>query len=185
MPSRKTSTSSVSAASSKALSAPARATVRIVPSFGCMTALYAVSTARCAASQRMSTLSSCSVLTTLVKPRKSWERITPELPRAPRRLPDEIALQRLRISISSMAFTSFAADRIVIVILVPVSPSGTGKTFSSLMCFLFASRFFAPARNIFESCAASIVFICFIRPPVASPVPNRSHGCHRHGCGYP
>ena len=42
-----------------------------------------------------------------------------------------------------------AADMIVSVIFVPVSPSGTGNTFSSLMISFFASRLAAPARNIF------------------------------------
>ena len=39
---------------------------------------------------------------------------------------------------------------------VPVSPSGTGNTFSSLIHSFFASRLFAPARNIFASSDASI-----------------------------
>ena len=42
---------------------------------------------------------------------------------------------------------------------VPVSPSGTGNTFSSLIHSFFASRFFAPAKNIFDRSAASIVCI--------------------------
>ena len=57
-----------------------------------------------------------------------------------------------------MEFTSFAADMIVRVILVPVSPSGTGNTFSSLIISFFASRFAAPARNILRSITVSIVF---------------------------
>ena len=84
-----------------------------------------------------------------VKPRRSWDKITPELPLAPRREPEEIAFAIATISGFSSAFTSFAADRIVSVIFVPVSPSGTGNTFNSLMNSFFASRFAAPARNIF------------------------------------
>src|SRR5699024_12507367 len=38
-------------------------------------------------------------------------------------------------------------------------PSGTGKTFSSLIHSFFASRFFAPARNIFANMLASMVFL--------------------------
>ena len=60
-----------------------------------------------------------------------------------------IAFAIATISGFSSAFTSFAADRIVSVIFVPVSPSGTGNTFNSLMNSFFASRFAAPARNIF------------------------------------
>ena len=44
-----------------------------------------------------------------------------------------------------------SADMMVIVMFVPVSPSGTGKTFSSFIHSFFASRFLAPLRNIFES----------------------------------
>ena len=60
-----------------------------------------------------------------------------------------IAFAIATISGFSSAFTSFAADKIVSVIFVPVSPSGTGNTFNSLMNSFFASRFAAPARNIF------------------------------------
>ena len=62
---------------------------------------------------------------------------------------DEIAFAMASIFGFSKAFTSFAADMIVSVIFVPVSPSGTGNTFSSLMISFFASRLAAPARNIF------------------------------------
>src|SRR5699024_11418894 len=58
----------------------------------------------------------------------------------------------------SRELTSFTADIIVSVILVPVSPSGTGKTLSSLIHSFFTSRFFAPARNMVFSIPASIVF---------------------------
>ena len=67
----------------------------------------------------------------LVKPRNNWDKITPEFPLAPRREPDEIALHRESISGFSIAATSFAADMIVKVIFVPVSPSGTGKTYNT------------------------------------------------------
>jgi fumarate hydratase class II len=58
------------------------------------------------------------------------------------------------------AVKALAADMMVMVILVPMSPSGTGKTFSSLIYSLFASNRFAPARIIFLSIWASIVLIC-------------------------
>ena len=93
----------------------------------------------------------------LVNPRKICERMTPEFPLAPRSEPLEMALHRDSISIPSpSAATSFAADMMVMVILVPVSPSGTGKTFSSLIHSFLFSRFFAPAKNILESILASI-----------------------------
>lgn len=48
---------------------------------------------------------------------------------------------------------------IVIDMFVPVSPSGTGKTFSSLIHSFFASRFFAPARNILDKLSVLILVI--------------------------
>ena len=76
---------------------------------------------------------SLSFWTPFVKPLNSWERITPEFPLAPRKEPEDIALHKDWISGSAMASTSLEADNMVMVILVPVSPSGTGNTFSSLM----------------------------------------------------
>jgi len=95
----------------------------------------------------------------LANPRNNWDKITPELPLAPLKEPDEIAFARDFMSGFSSALTSFAADMIVIDILVPVSPSGTGNTFNSLIHSFFASRFLAPARNIFARTDASIVLI--------------------------
>ena len=95
----------------------------------------------------------------LVKPRSSWDRITPEFPRAPLKDPEEIAFATVSIVRSDRLLTSEAADMIVSVMLVPVSPSGTGNTFSSLIHSFFASRFLAPAKNIFVSVFTSIVFI--------------------------
>ena len=154
---KKSSRFADSSAISAAFTAASRATVRMVPSFGFITALYAVSTAfSIAAAITTASISLCP-LVPLVKPRRSWERITPELPLAPRREPDEIALASVSISGSVRLLTSDAADIIVIVIFVPVSPSGTGNTFSSLIHSFFASRFLAPARNILESILASMV----------------------------
>src|ERR1700716_991631 len=66
-----------------------------------------------------------------VKPRKICERMTPEFPRAPIRAP---WLARLAIderSASSTSRMSSIADCKVSSMLVPVSPSGTGKTLSA------------------------------------------------------
>ena len=80
------------------------ATVRMVPSFGFITALYAVSTALLHSSCNCNCIQSpYASLMPLVKPRRSWERITPELPLAPRREPEEIALARVSISGSVQA----------------------------------------------------------------------------------
>ena len=131
----------------------------MVPSFGFITALYAVSTARSMAAARARASRLSAFFTLFVNPLKSWERITPEFPLAPRRDPEEIAFARVSISNSSRELTSEAADMIVMVMFVPVSPSGTGKPFSSLIHSFFASKFLAPARNILASVFASMVFI--------------------------
>ena len=156
------SMSSVSSATSAALSDTPFATVRIVPSFGFITALYAVSVALCVALAMSSTVKLSSPDISFVNPLNSCERITPELPLAPLNEPVAIAFASVSISGTAIAPTSFAADIIVSVILVPVSPSGTGNTFKSLIHSFFASRFFAPARNIFCKSAASIVFVATI-----------------------
>ena len=153
-----------SSASSRALWLAPFATVRMVPSLGFITALYAVSTAFSLASARSATVSSSNSLIDLVKPLKSWDKITPEFPRAPRKEPEEIALQMDAISISPSADTSLAAAMMVKVILVPVSPSGTGKTFKSLIHSFLDSKFFAPDKNIFASSLASIVLATLVPP---------------------
>src|SRR6059058_2835338 len=65
------------------------------------------------------------------KPRKICERITPELPRAPIRAPCAARLAIAERSGSSSPRMSSTADCNVNSILVPVSPSGTGKTLSA------------------------------------------------------
>ena len=78
------------------------------------------------------TLSACAVIS-LQKPLNSCERITPELPLAPLREPLDIAFAILSMVGCSTIITAFTADIAVRVMLVPVSPSGTGNTFSSLI----------------------------------------------------
>ena len=156
------SKSSVSSATSAALSDTALATVRIVPSLGFITALYAVSVALCVAIARLSVSRISSLEISFVKPLKSCERITPELPLAPLNEPLDIAFERVAIVGLVIPLTSLAADIIVNVMLVPVSPSGTGNTLRSLIHSFFDSRFLAPAINIFCKSTASIVFVATI-----------------------
>ena len=72
-------------------------------------------------------------------PRKSSERMTPELPRAPRSRALAV-MDEARSTVAGLRFcSSCAAACMVRLILVPVSPSGTGKTLRSLMlCFSLA-----------------------------------------------
>src|ERR1700716_2740088 len=62
------------------------------------------------------------------KPRKIWERMTPEFPRAPISAPCAARLAVRERAASSTSRMSSTADCRVRSMLVPVSPSGTGKT---------------------------------------------------------
>ena len=59
--------------------------------------------------------------------------MTPEFPLAPRSEPLEIAFAIASMLPSASLLTASAALMIVSVMLVPVSPSGTGNTLSSLI----------------------------------------------------
>ena len=90
------------------------------------------------------------------RPRKSSERMTPELPRAPRSMA-EAAQSAAAPRVGKLFLeSSAAAAPMVRLMLVPVSPSGTGKTFSSLMSCLFCSRAAFAQRMISLKTAASI-----------------------------
>src|SRR5699024_1347322 len=66
-----------------AASAALRATVKIVPSVGLITALYAVSTPLVIASAKSCVVQLCFLDILLRQPRKISDKITPELPLAP------------------------------------------------------------------------------------------------------
>src|SRR6266581_4399416 len=90
--------------------------------------------------------------TARAKPRKIWERITPELPRAPMRLPCEASRAILLTSVAFDSLMSSTADCNVSSMLVPVSPSGTGNTLSRLTSsWLAASQFRLPSRACLKS----------------------------------
>ena len=122
-----------------ALAAARRATVRMVPSAGFITALYAASTPSCRASAHRTPSQRSTPFSFLEIPRSNRDRITPELPRAPRSMAEaavEDAFSRLG---SSTLRRSAAAALMVMDMLVPVSPSGTGNTFRSFSCCLLIS----------------------------------------------
>ena len=83
------------------------------------------------------------------KPRNKRERITPELPRAPLNKAEAAIFAISPACVLSVLINSFAAADIVIDILVPVSPSGTGKIFKSFTMFLCLEILFAPEINAF------------------------------------
>src|SRR5207249_7842664 len=86
------------------------------------------------------------------KPRKIWERITPELRRATIRAPWEARLAMVDRSGSSSPRMSSTADCKVNSMFVPVSPSGTGNTLSaSTSSRLIVSQASEPSRASLNS----------------------------------
>ena len=86
--------------------------------------------------------------------------MTPEFPRAPRSRAEAVILLAVAksMSLSSCLDISFFADAIVSDILVPVSPSGTGKTFSSFASSFFSSMDSAPSMTMAQNNCPSISF---------------------------
>ena len=75
--------------------------------------------------------------------------MTPELPLAPRRSAEAVISAALVSVTFSARRSSVLAAFSVMLMFVPVSPSGTGKTFSSLICCLWISMEAAALRIIF------------------------------------
>ena len=130
----------------------------MVPSTGFITARYAVATA----SEKASAISVASAISQPFKrfemPRNSWDKITPELPRAPRR----DAAATTSITSPTVAGvrpeSSLTAAVTVIDMLEPVSPSGTGNTFKSFKTDLLFTSLLAAEIKVLQSSAASIVY---------------------------
>ena len=123
-----------------------RVTVRIVPSTGLTTAPYARSAPSRSAFARSSALNRRRPASPSEMPRKIWDVMTPELPRAPISAPNAIAAAT-RSTVSSARSASWRALRTVASMFEPVSPSGTGKTFRALTSSTLRSRFSTAARK--------------------------------------
>ena len=83
----------------------------------------------------------------LEKPRNKRLVITPELPRAPRSMAEAaVLLASATVQLSGMASSSARAAPMVMLMFVPVSPSGTGKTFSSSTRVRWLAMLLAPER---------------------------------------
>ena len=160
---KNTSKSSHFFATLTAFSAITRITVKIVPSFGFVTALYAIFAPSCIAFANTFVVISLTFAVSEQKPLKIWEVITPLFPLAPFNAPFEKALLKASRLFVIHCDTSFTADFIVKNIFVPVSPSGTGNTLSESTYFLFCSRRLAPATIIFRNVAPFIVFIIILK----------------------
>src|SRR5215813_9543947 len=132
----------------------------MVPSVGLFTARYAALAASSKASASSSGVSSDLSWTALAKPRKIWDRITPELPRAPIRLSWAAIRAILLTSVACESRTCSTADCKVSNMFVPVSPSGTGNTLRRL-----TSSWCAPSHARLPSNA------CFRSWPFTLPPP--------------
>ncbi len=84
-------------------------------------------------------------------PRMIWERMTPELPRAPMSAPRDIAAMMAPAPSSGQRCASSMTERMVRYMLVPVSPSGTGKTLMALTESACFSSQAAAAPNMSRS----------------------------------
>ena len=81
------------------------------------------------ASENSFTVSSSLSLAYCANPRKIWDKITPELPRAPINKPRLKIFATVDSDSDPLFVTSEIPFKIVKDIFVPVSPSGTGNTF--------------------------------------------------------
>ena len=116
-----------SSARLSASSASSRTTESIVPSTGRRTALYAASDApRSARAASFGSTPFADSASTSAAPRTIWERITPELPRAPMSAARVTSCASAGRSAASEPPSASATARTVSVRFVPVSPSGTG-----------------------------------------------------------
>ena len=95
--------------------------------------------------------------------------ITPELPRAPISAPNAAAAAtRSAETVGPSASASASAARTVAIMFEPVSPSGTGKTFSALTSSTLASSAAAAARKAPRRPAPSHASTGHQRPPSGS-----------------
>ena len=111
-------------------------TVRIVPATGLRTALKATRTPLRRATATSDGVASGPSAATRpsATPRRIWLVMTPELPLAPMREPWVMAFATsAMLAPAGRASTSFTTVPRVRDMLVPVSPSGTGKTLSLLI----------------------------------------------------
>ena len=109
--------------------------------------------------------STLKFFSSVAKPRKSCDRITPELPLAPISRPVAIASTTSPTSSFLSLCSSWTAENIVRDMFVPVSPSGTGKTFRESIISLLLSSVFAALMNILFKVVPSIPMVLFKSVP--------------------
>ncbi|CDC61601.1 uncharacterized protein BN660_01150 [Clostridium sp. CAG:448] len=133
---------------SQAYSVASRATVRMVPSTGVPTAPYARRTPERNASPTARTSASSMSAKPIAMPANSWERMTPELPRAPKSMPCAILSDCVARDSETSPAEAVTPPSMVILMLSPVSPSGMGNTFRLFTISALARRSCAPPQTI-------------------------------------
>ena len=123
----------------EAASADSRMTVSIVPSRGCGTALYASSVAAARDAAKLLPVMVVASCNPTFMPRNSCASINPLLPRAPRSAARAMLSTVPAKFVAGRASSCSSMLRRVKSMLVPVSPSGTGNTFSAFRTLRFAS----------------------------------------------
>ncbi len=98
--------------------------------------------------------------------------MTPELPRAPRSKAEAAVSAAAPIPAGAFFRSASAAAPTVRLILVPVSPSGTGNTLSSLICCRFCFRAAEAQTSISVYAAPSMNSLKAYAPPRAARRPE-------------
>ena len=113
----------------------------MVPSRGWLTAVYAESVAEPKAATARPDPTSIEPAIPSANPLSNCDRITPLFPRAPQNAPVAMlsATEPADVASSSLCICSMPA-RNVNSMLVPVSPSGTGKTLSAFAASRYNSK---------------------------------------------
>ena len=147
---------------SAAAAAAPSSTVRMVPSFGSATAPRAAAAAARSA-RAVEGASAPRLGSAAQKPRSTWDRITPEFPRAPVRAACAIVSAMPATSGGPTSGPAAPSDkapttaRCVWRRFVPVSPSGTGKTFRESISSRNSSRACAYSAMARTSAGASSI----------------------------
>ncbi len=139
------------------LPAAASATVSTVPSTGLLTAALARAAAWPNAAATAGPSHGDALPQTSASPRSSWLTMIPEFPQAPSIAPWAAACHTAAGSApGGSASTASAADTSVRYRLLPVSASGTGKTFSASIPDLACASALAASRHQRRTAAPSM-----------------------------
>ena len=134
-------------------------TVSMVPSLGLPTAPYAAILAISRAWARSEALQVCRSWSASLNPLRNCERITPLFPLAPKNAPWASSLATSPAVTSAPSGHRSMPERRVRNMFVPVSPSGTGNTFSAFTTSRLSSRRSKASLNASRSSAPVSSFV--------------------------